>query len=411
MKIFWKKRNTQSKGIVSSNLILIWFFLGFLTFQTDTAQAACDPQFIQVNQNGFGSQFNRYCWSMKVWNGHLYVGTRNMKKGGEIWRYDGTEWQNVVSAGFTSKESEGFRNLEILNNVIYAGSMNLYSGAELLRSHDGTNWEIVMDDGFGVPQNDSIRGMQTFAGFLYIGLQNQGTGSGQLYRTEDGTTFIPVSLDGFGDRDNNSMHTMEVFNSQLYVGTRNRNAGLQIWRTMDGSNFEMVVGPGAATPEGFGSKRGNRSAMDMHVFNGQMYVGVSNPTRGFSVWRTSDGLTYEQVISNGFGVFGNSFAWRFATYENQVWLGTYNYLNAFFINRGASLWRSSTGNVDDWKELVGKDGIYFGYGFDNDCVWGIRAFEIFQGKLYIGTGNRDWCLNLDEAGAEVWEWPGEVCDE
>ena len=252
MNNFWQPRITVLRVLLRLHLITFFcFFLGLLAIQPDAAQAACNPQFKQVNVNGFGSPANSYCWSMKVFNGHLYVGTRNPQEGGEIWRYDGTNWEKVVSGGLISKANGGFRNLEVFNSAIYAGTKNSYSGAQLLRSLDGTDWKVVMANGFGVAENESVRGLQTFDGHLYIGLQNTADGPGQLYRTSNGTDFTPVSLDGFGDPDNSSMHTMAVFNGDLYVATRQRIPGLRILRSSDGLNFEMVVGPGAATPEGF----------------------------------------------------------------------------------------------------------------------------------------------------------------
>ncbi|MDY6853747.1 MAG: hypothetical protein SWO11_03410 [Thermodesulfobacteriota bacterium] len=411
MITFWSKRILFLKRLMGLHLVtFICFLLGVLFIQTYNAHTACNPQFEQVNINGFGNISNRYSWSMKVFNNYLYVGTRNHDDGGEIWRYDGTDWENVVSGGFTSMNNTGFRNMAVLNGAIYAGTNNEISGAELIRSFDGTNWEVVIDNGFGNMENASIRGMKVFIGYLYIGLQNTADGPGQLFRTEDGTNFTPVTLDGFGNTDNASIHTLEVFNGRLYAATKNREGGLQVWRNsdVDGLIFEMVVGPGAATSEGFGNKRGNRTPMDMHIFNGQMYIGSINAGRGFGVWRTSDGLTYEQVVFNGFGDFGNAYPWRFETYENHIWLGTFNYLNIIF-NKGGSLWRSSTGNLDEWEEMIGRHGIYMGYGFDNPCVWGIRSFAVFQGKLYIGTAINKWCRIKKYLGTEIWEWPGEEC--
>jgi ferric-dicitrate binding protein FerR (iron transport regulator) len=39
------------------------------------AAADCDPEFRQVNQDGFGIGNNDYAWSMATFGEHLYVGT------------------------------------------------------------------------------------------------------------------------------------------------------------------------------------------------------------------------------------------------------------------------------------------------------------------------------------------------
>jgi hypothetical protein len=62
--------------------------------------------------------------------------------------------------------------------------------------------------------------------------------------------------------------------------------------------------------------------------------------------------------------------------------------------------------------MIGPNpGAFLGYGFDDQYNWGIRSFGVFQDKLYIGTGNCFSCGQTGEMGAEIWEWPGEVCPE
>jgi len=69
----------------------------------------------------------------------------------------------------------------------------------------------------------------------------KGFTAGELWRIP---SFAPIPLptitDGFGSRRNNSMHEMTVFNDYLYVGTRNTDFGAQLWRSLDGINFEIV---------------------------------------------------------------------------------------------------------------------------------------------------------------------------
>lgn len=395
------KAGLVGRSLVSALMILLILLAGY-------AQAG----FVKVSERGFGNPFNHYSWSMITWDSHIYVGTYNPTEGGEIWRYDGNNWEQVVSGGLTTPENEGFRSSEVFNGALYLGAMNK-NGAQLLRSENGTDWEAIMTGGFGVKDNVVIRALQSFGGYLYVGLQNTADGPAQLYRSSDGLNFTPVNLDGFGDPDNNSMHTMTVFKDQLYVATRHRTTpGYQVWRSSNGVDFEIVVGPGTDYKGGFGSRSGNHAPLDLHVFDGRMYIGGAD-IRGFEVWRTPDGVTYEQVASKGLKDKGNMYSWRFATFDGQIWLGTYNVYNLLFGpgHKGAGLWRSSTGDNKSWEVLVGKRGLYYGYGFDNECLWGIRSFAVFQDKLYIGTAcnfDNEKCASTDAGGTEVWEWSRET---
>ena len=56
----------------------------------------------QVNTSGYGSIDNTMSSGMAVLGGYLYAGTWNEVTGGQIWRYDGTDWEEVVADGFGS---------------------------------------------------------------------------------------------------------------------------------------------------------------------------------------------------------------------------------------------------------------------------------------------------------------------
>lgn len=382
--------------------------------------AACDPSFQQVNVDGFGDSRNDYIWSLKAFGPDLYAATLN-RRGGQIWRWNGVNpWEQVVNWRFIDFGNRGARNMAVFNGALYAGTLNQFTGAEVWRTVDGTDWQQVNDDGFGDPGNQSVRGMAVYDGHLYVGLFSDAQPA-ELWRTDgvegvDGIGWEPMVLDGFGDPDNQAISAMAVLGGALYAGTSNEN-GLQVFRSEDGVNFVPSVAPGATTPQGFGDPN-NRNALAMHAFDGQVYVGTTARTLetgsliGFEVHRTPDGVSYERVAAFGLGDFGNIYAWRFHSFEDQLWLGVFNALNAIFDVKGGSVWRSADGSPGSWEELVGGDGIYHSYGFDDTTNWGIRSFETFQDKLYIGTANcRLERCQPAAMGAELWEWPGEACPQ
>ena len=166
--------------------------------------ADCNPQFMQVNQDGFGDRFNIYAWSMKEFNGYLYVGTLNQKKGAELWRYDGDTWEQIVDAGFGNPNNTGIRNLTRFGGQLYAGVMNETEGAGVWRSADGVTWAPVIEGGFGNPGNSAVRGMFRFKRQLYVSLQAVDGSEGELWRSPNGTLWIPVALQGFGNVGSNA---------------------------------------------------------------------------------------------------------------------------------------------------------------------------------------------------------------
>lgn len=370
--------------------------------------AECDPEFHIVSQNGFGDSNNRYAWSMRAFGPHLYVGTLNRSAGAQIWRFDGNWWELVVAGGLTSGDNQGVRNLEVCHGALYAGVDNPAQGAELWRSADGTTWEATIQGGFGTQTVRNVRGLFCVVfdsqEYLYAGLHNS-SGPGRLLRSTNGNTWQVITLNGFGDFANSSIHALEMFDGALYAGTRN-NLGLQIWRSFDGVNFEAVVGPGSAVPGGFGHERTN-ATMDLHEFDGRMFVGVINALGGFGVYATPNGTDYTKIGADGFGVPGNDYSWRFATYENALWMGTLNRLSFLQGVLGAGVWRSN--DAVAWEQMVGSStATHMGWGFDDTDNIGTRTLEVFQGKLYLGTAH-DSRPYVQKPGLEVWEWPGESC--
>lgn len=377
------------------------------------AFADCDPAFTQVNESGFGVQNNRYIWAMEVFNDRLYAGTINQVGGGQIWRYNGVTWAPVVTAGLNSKRNIGTRSMAVCHGKLYAGTDNVTEGAQLWSTSDGQNWEAVLTNGGISPDVRSIRALYCTSAFddteyLYVGMMATET-PGKVLRTADGINFEPITTDGFNRKGNRSIHAFAMFQGALYAATSNTHNGLQVWRSFDGRNFEVVVGTGADTPSGFGHEESN-SATDFQEFQGRLFLGDINALGGFGLWVTSDGLNWSQVGEDGFGYQGNDYAWQLAVYEDALWLGVLNSI-AFFNpgQRGASLWRSFDG--DNWTELVGGPPAEFmRWGFNDSQNIGIRTLTEFRGKLYIGTA-QDARPGADVAGAQVWMWPGEACPD
>lgn len=368
------------------------------------AAADCSPQFTKVMDGGFGDRFNVYGHGVMNFGNHLYVGTLNEHNGSEIWRFDGTDWEQVVDNGLDSITNESVRNLIVFGGQLYAGTYNPRNGAQVWRSDNGTDWEQLLVNGLGDTANISVRGMEIFNGYLYIGTQNDSNG-GQLWRTSDGNTWEPITLDGFGNTNNSSIHMLKEYGGKLYAGTRNTTSGAEVWRSTDGINFSPVVGGGASTPGGFGLTNG--AVFSMGIFRGQLFIGTADWDDGFSIHRTRNGRDYTPVTLDGFSDADNAYGWFFRVFEDAIWFGS---MNNNILQEGARLWRSFDGK--NWEQMVGPEGTYMGDGFDDLKNWGIRNMIAYKGDLYITTA-QCWYTQCDPwvSGTQVWRWPGETCEQ
>jgi len=90
--------------------------------------------FIQVNENGFGTNINITIQAMKIFNNYLYAGTENLTTGSEIWRsFDGHHWTNISQAsnGFGDGNNDRLDTLVTFNGQLFAGTYNWNTGCEV----------------------------------------------------------------------------------------------------------------------------------------------------------------------------------------------------------------------------------------------------------------------------------------
>lgn len=182
--------------------------------------------------------------------------------------------------------------------------------------------------------------------------------------------WTQANINGFGDRDVAFASALAAFDGKLYASTwvSTDSAYAEVWRTSDGKHWTEF------TPTWTNSATGGSA-----VFNNYLYFGVSGDPYG-EIWRT-DGQTWEQVISDGFG--DTDVNW---VNDLEVFSG---FLYAVTVDSDSNLqiYRSDTGDAGDW-DPVEKDA--FGGSY---TVWQDKVFGVFGSYLYLGFG-RDGLAEL-----------------
>ncbi len=276
---------------------------------------------IQVNAAGFGSTANYSVSAMAEYNGFLYAMTRNEEAGAEIWRYDGTAWQQVL---FADNETNGIYGNPWINNlwgdmVVFQGKLYCAfssgvqgyvlksTGCEIWR-FDGSTWEPVISDRVDIDEEGAITAIagcedadgdptaaitdssKEWETDMWAGGVLQITSGSGMYRT-----FLIVS---------NTADTLTV-QQQEVVG--DADAEFTICGSQDFENpfppYEYTVGSvsvgdhyeiGLGTDEsGFGDMW-NKTIPDMVLHEDRLYVGTGlNFVNGAQVWYTEDGDTWQ----------------------------------------------------------------------------------------------------------------------
>lgn len=293
-----------------------------------------------VRAPGFGDVNNIFVSSMATFNGYLYTATYNDPTGTEVWRTNnGTSWEQANTDNFGGGMVEGFSTLAVFNNQLYAfRSLMAPFGVAAYRTSNGTTWELAEDDiandlnsgaafaaavyngvfyvgladqdGHGIIVSSAdgstwakvfdrnlagtmIPSMATFNGRLYFGVYNLNNG-GEVYYF-DGLAWTQDNVDGFDNNENVTVASLTNFNGVLYATTDNDTTGAEVWKRTADLTWIKV------TDAGFGQGAGTANTFTSEVFNGYFYVGADNA----KVFRSSDGASWEQVNTNGFGFQDN----------------------------------------------------------------------------------------------------------
>ena len=290
----------------------------------ETISAKDSSVWERVNEPGFGDENNFSIVAMADYQKRLYVMTRNDVDGAEVWRTSGSAWEQVV---FPEGKTNGIYGNTFVNNlfadmVVFKGKLYLgfssgfqggtlkSTGCEIWR-YDGTTWEPVISDKKDTEESGTIteisgckdgdgdtkaqiidrtknwKANQWAGGVLQI-TSGEGThrrfdiisntahtltvqkngisgNTGTEYTVCDSVHYInpfpPYEFDsgkivagdsyeigsgydenGFGDYWNRAINTMILFDNKLYVSTGlNYEYGSQVWYTEDGESWTLIM--------------------------------------------------------------------------------------------------------------------------------------------------------------------------
>jgi hypothetical protein len=170
--------------------------------------------------------------------------------------------------------------------------------------------------------------MAAFGGRLYVGVDSASgikvfrskganadfpQGSGDFEQVLDADLAGNFGMDGYDDDDNivdgdghfadssnTAVTAMAVHKGFIYIGTENTN-GAQVWRSQDGLTWERVLDFGDGAQFDGLNDPANNGISAMKVNLNYLYAGTANSVTGGEVWRSVDGVTWDQFGSDGFG--------------------------------------------------------------------------------------------------------------
>ena len=184
--------------------------------------------------------------------------------------------------------------------------------------------------------------------------------------------YQQVSLNGFGDPGNNKeiYRAISVFDGHLYVGTSGGVA--EIWRTSDGITWNQTG------PDGLGNAN-NAGIYALEIFGTNIYAGTANFSEGAEIWRSHDSTIWNKVrFSNN----NNTIIYDLEVFDGYLYAGIRNAAS------GSEIWRSSDGTT--WQS-VSQAANGFGTGLNR----AVLCLKVFNNTLYAGT----WSFS----GGQIWQ--------
>jgi len=216
-----------------------------------------------------------------------------------------------------------------------------------------------------------VRGLICALGLVLVAVP--ATGQGHWEAVVGDTAVVG---NGFGDMDNQGAGAMAVFGDWLYVvAGGDTGQASQLWRTANGVDWDQIL------PDGFGDAN-NQGASAMIVWGGYLYVGTTN-LNGAQILRSDDGANWSLTAMNGPWT-NNRAVTDFAIAGSMLVVGTENEVT------GGEIWKTEDGTT--WTQMM------FG-GFQNLSNRAVASLEWFSGRLYAGTFKESALYNQP---GEIW---------
>ncbi len=357
----------------------------------------------RVNAPGFGNRANLAITALCPFQGSLYALTRNDETGFEIWRTEGDSWTQVTAPGFTDSPYHSLMTniwgdmiefQDRLYVVVASGSQGAtrYSsiGLELWR-FDGTTWEPIISYAKDTDESATISSINgcskndgaTTAEFTVSGKNwtadqwaggivrmTSGDGTGRVFYIISNTadTLTVQQNEEARTQDDEGKETEFTVCAGQQQDTEPTTPAIVIGTVSEGDSFDICIGE---DENGFGDPW-NKSVVDFEIFNGELYASVGlHYEKGTRIWKTADGTNWIPDSDYSFGLYHG-----FDPEGNETGMCLINGLE----DRNGSPVSSSANNFGK-SSIDGTETLYIGATGTSACNGrGARVLKLEDGQ-------------------------------
>ena len=291
-----------------------------------------------TDENGFGDYWNKAIPQMTIFDNKLYVSTvLNYDYGGQVWYTEGGDTWEVTQpeyslgmfhtdAGYPDGKKPVTRGIPGLGPCDVSGTDVLYAGC------------LGSDGNLGGCARMAKLTQEEWELLVHVTVDDNDTGTNE---------------NGFGDgmectmfNGNFNAWSLTCFKNKLYVGIQSL-AGARVLYTETGSSedgsWDYSAGGDSLLPNGFdgahnegvsdtlGETVYQNIAVDIFTFKDFLFAGLGHQylpdfgateeyLTGAQLWKTGDGIQWEQVTDNGFGDVTVLNFQAFSTFDDTLYV-------------------------------------------------------------------------------------------
>jgi ELWxxDGT repeat protein len=251
---------------------------------------------------------------LTLFNGKLYFSAFDLRRGAELWSYDGSIATRVADINpdandtITSRPKNSWPSeLTVFDNALY---FSANSGSTV------DNYELWKLDGVNATQAANIhpdsgpdfssypKGLTIFQNSLYF-MADDGAHGFELWK-HDGNNTILLDINPGGPESSSFPKNFVEFNNELYFQAYTPDTGFELWKT-DGSKVSLAadLNPGAS----------DSFPANPVVYNGALYFSAADKAHGHELWKYD--ANGAQLVAD-INPSGDSFAKNLVVFKNLL---------------------------------------------------------------------------------------------
>lgn len=298
---------------------------------------------------------------------------------------DSSGFQTVVDV-FPDSTEYGFENcgakLADYKNSLYISTSNVRNRSSVYNTPDGKYFTRVFDYNRNIRNTMDLKAIDLGAkrNLYAITLDNMSI----PFITDIDDNFITQRIQPF---NLNWWFVKNIigFREKAYTGFSKFTSSLIIGKTGD-----PIYQPWINVTNSTFSSYNNITIEASCIFKGYLYIGTYNEARGAQIWKTSDGVTWESVILDGFGDTARNRITSMATFGGQIFVATMKY------GSPGSIYKSNDGSSGNWHQAALD-------GFGNMSNTYVNCMKPYMGKLYVTTVNPSGCAIYSTKNGTDWQ--------